>query len=233
MLKNQSLDNKEKCEFNMISCFSCWTNTVHTSPVMKLVHWQFCFMRLWIHFLLRWAFQTQLRNSKPQIFSCFMGGKQGEEHGRGAPNPAAASGLHWSWVKKNKNPSGACLGRMVQGELCQQGESLTQTQITAQFRGNGRQNCIYKPCSVRKTAVFEKVLSIQIITTTCQKSLQLCGHLETSYQSPKTAQPSVHTDFDFTLSELSNNSQKLRFSYLEESSLCGLFEFWCSQYGMW
>lgn len=74
MLKNQSLDNKEKCEFNMISCFSCWTNTIHTSPVMKLVHWQYCFMKLWILFLLRWAFQTQLTNSKPQIFSCFMGG---------------------------------------------------------------------------------------------------------------------------------------------------------------
>lgn len=51
-------------------------------------------------------------------------------------------------------------------ELCRLGVGLTQTAklerhlIIVQLRENGRQNCIYKPCSVRKTAVFEKVLSI-------------------------------------------------------------------------
>lgn len=34
MLKNWSIDNKEKCKFNGKSCFSYWTNTFHASPAM-------------------------------------------------------------------------------------------------------------------------------------------------------------------------------------------------------
>lgn len=39
MLENQSMDNKEKCEFNMTSCFSYWTNTLYASPAMYLMCW--------------------------------------------------------------------------------------------------------------------------------------------------------------------------------------------------
>lgn len=141
----------------MISCFSYWMDQ-HNSYIT--CHWQYSFMKLWIPFLLRWAFQTQLRNSKA-LFSCFMGGKQREEYVKGAPNIAAATGeLHWSWTKKNRKASGACLGRMVFVELCKLGVSLTQTAklerhlIIVQFRENGKQNCVYKTCSVRKTPVF-------------------------------------------------------------------------------
>lgn len=142
MLKNQSLDNKEKCEFNMISHFSYWTNIIHTSPVMKLMHWQYCFMKLWIHFLLTWAFQTQLRNSNLP-FQLF--------HRRKAKGGIGEGGLQILQLlllmdctgaepKRIREASSACLGWMVLVELCKLGVSLTQTAklerhpITVQFK---------------------------------------------------------------------------------------------------
>lgn len=89
-----------------------------------------------------------------------MGGKQREEYGRRAPKIlqlllVGSTGAE----KKNRKASGACLGRMVLVELCKLDVSLTQTAklegqlITVQFRGNGRQNCIYSHAQLKDSYI--------------------------------------------------------------------------------
>lgn len=127
----------------------------------------------------------------------------------GSKNPAAASGgQHWSW-KKNRKASGACLGRMVLVELCKLDVSLTQTAklegqlITVQFRGNGRQNCISSHAQLKDSYIWKGSFNINnnIYLPKTPAALWPSGNQLPIPKTPPCSQPTIHTDFDFTLSE--------------------------------
>lgn len=158
---------------------------------------------------LRWTFQTQLRNARP-LFSYFMGRKQREEYGRRAPKIlqlllVGSTGAE----KKNRKASGSCLGRMVLVELCKLDVSLTQTAklegqlITVQFRGNGRQNCIYSHAQLKDSYIWKGSFNINnnIYLPKTPAALWPSGNQLPIPKTPSCSQPTIHTDFDFTLSE--------------------------------